>query len=406
MLPIIKIAIVLLIILVIVLRKINLVYALIAGILATAYLFSSIPQLPADFMATISDQTVWFLMLAFYFVFYFGGLLTESGILNKMLAALEKIIKDIRFVIISLPFLIGLVPTPSGAILSAPFVDEVGDKAKLSRERKHIINYWFRHITEYINPIYPGPLLAVALVGITFKTLMIVNLPVMLFVFLVGFILFVRNTKSLKKMEEKPTKKDMLLVINGLWPIFLAISIPIIFNLDLWISLLITIVLSAFVYKVKSKTLVKLIKTSFKPDIIIMVFLVMLFKQVLEQSKAIGLVSANLLQYGFPEIAIVIIIPMIVGALTGGTMSYVGISFPLIMSFLKPSLVNLGFFMLAYVSGYIGVLVSPTHLCFAVTQEYFKAPYGKLYKLLVPALLLVMAFTVILVLIGWPFQLV
>ncbi len=399
MLNIIKLAIVLIVIIVFIIRKIDLFYALLTASVLTALLFSHGSKLPNDLYSTITDFQVLNLLLAFLFVFYLSNLLTDSGILSNMLISLEKLIKDTRFVIISLPFMIGLVPAPSGAMLSAPFVEELGNRIGLKPEKKLIINYWFRHITEYLNPVYPGPILAVALVGITFKDLFLLNLPVMVFDFILGFILFVVRLKSDNSHLDKAEKKDFIVTVNGIWPIFVAILLPILIKLNLSISLAISILLIVLINKIKLSLLKGIIKKSLKINVLLLVFSVMFFKTVLENSKAIELVSNSFIEYNFHPIILAILLPLITGFITGITIGYVGLAFPLLKPFFDS--IGLNIVMLAYVSGYIGVLASPTHLCYSVTQKYFNASYTKVYKMLIPSLLILLCFTIFLTLAGW-----
>ncbi|MBM4399883.1 MAG: DUF401 family protein, partial [Candidatus Cloacimonetes bacterium] len=215
MFDIIRLVLVLVLMIVMTVRKLDLIFAILAGAIATGLLFNHELELLVDFYKTITDLQVLSLLVMFFLVFYLSNILTDSGILSNMLVSLEKLIRDIRFVIISLPFIIGMVPAPSGAMLSAPFVQELGDKMGMDPERKLLINYWFRHITEYLNPVYPGPIMVVAILGITFKDLVILNMPVMIFVFILGFIMYVLRLKHENADLEKPTRKDIIVVING-----------------------------------------------------------------------------------------------------------------------------------------------------------------------------------------------
>ncbi|MEK7399491.1 MAG: DUF401 family protein [Candidatus Poribacteria bacterium] len=399
MLEIIKLAAILVLIIGMTSFKIELFYALFAGSVLAGILFGHSVGLIYDFYHTITNLDVLTLLIAFPFIFYLSNILTESGILSNMLVSLEKLIGDMRFVIISLPFMIGLVPAPSGAMLSAPFVEELGSRLGLKPERKLVINYWFRHVTEYLNPVYPGPILAVAILGITFKDLFLLNIPVMAFVLILGFILYVARLKSESINGGKATFKDVKVILNGFLPILIAILLPIVFKLNLALSIAISILLIAIVNRIKLSLLKSLIKKSLKYDLLLLIFSVMFFKTVLENSKAIELVTNAFLEYHLPPFALVILLPLITGFITGITIGYVGLTFTLLKPFFGT--MDLHFVMLAYVSGFIGVLASPTHLCFTVTQKYFKASFGKVYKLLIPALVLLLAFAIFMELIGW-----
>ena len=214
-------------------------------------------------------------------------------------------------------------------------------------------------------------------------------------------IMFVINIKS-KKTNEKPSKQDIKSILNGILPVFIAILLPIIFKINLAISLLIAIILIISINKIKTTTLKPIFKKAFKAKILIMIFLLMYFQTVLENSKAIELVSNQFITLGFPPIFLIILVPFIVGFLTGFTIAYVGLAYPLLMPFIQtPTGINMPFVMLAYVAGFVGVLATPTHLCFSVTQKYFKAPFSKVYKKLIPALTIILIFAIILALIGW-----
>lgn len=93
---------------------------------------------------------------------------------------------------------------------------------------------------------------------------------------------------------------------------------------------------------------------------------------------------------GIPLLAIVIIIPFISGLVSGIAIGYVSASFPIIMNIIgtEPHLgIHLATVLLAYGSGYIGMMLSPVHVCFIVTNEYYKTRLGNsLIGLLKPAL--------------------
>jgi hypothetical protein len=44
--------------------------------------------------------------------------------------------------------------------------------------------------------------------------------------------------------------------------------------------------------------------------------------------------------------------------------------------------------VLAFAAGFIGVLLSPVHLCLALTRDYFHADWAPLYRLLLPSVAL------------------
>ncbi len=93
-------------------------------------------------------------------------LLRENQVLARMMDASRMYLKNKKAVIVSMPLLIGLLPSLGGAYFSAPMVEESTKGLKISQEEKSFINYWFRHVWEPVLPLYPGLLLAAALSGL------------------------------------------------------------------------------------------------------------------------------------------------------------------------------------------------------------------------------------------------
>jgi hypothetical protein len=84
------------------------------------------------------------------------------------------------------------------------------------------------------------------------------------------------------------------------------------------------------------------------------------------------------------------------------TSAFVGISYPVLFSYLKPDGVNYGYMMLAYGAGFAGVMLSPVHLCLVVTKAYFKTSFSGIYRMLVPASFFLVICALALVLLGFP----
>jgi len=51
---------------------------------------------------------------------------------------------------------------------------------------------------------------------------------------------------------------------------------------------------------------------------------------------------------------------------------------------------------LAYTVGYMGMMLSPLHLCFLVSKDYYHASLLKSYRQLIPPVITVMVITIVL----------
>ncbi|MEA3485281.1 MAG: DUF401 family protein, partial [Candidatus Aerophobetes bacterium] len=121
-------------------------------------------------------------------IFILGNLLNEGGNLRNINSSLEAFIKDRRITLIIPSALIGLLPVAAGAMLSAPIIEESGNKMGLTPENKTFLNYWFRHIWEYTWPLYPGLILASAIFSIPIYKIVLAQLPLTLSAILAGCI--------------------------------------------------------------------------------------------------------------------------------------------------------------------------------------------------------------------------
>jgi hypothetical protein len=95
-----------------------------------------------------------------------------------------------------------------------------------------------------------------------------------------------------------------------------------------------------------------------------------------------------------PLLLLGMLLPMVTGLLTGLTAAFVGIAFPMVLSFFNAQTLP-SVFPILYLSGFSGVLLSPMHLCFIFSCRFFEASFKKVYRLLIPATLMLFAWGII-----------
>lgn len=93
---------------------------------------------------------------------------------------------------------------------------------------------------------------------------------------------------------------------------------------------------------------------------------------------------------GVALFAAAVFLPFLVGMVAGINVAFVGATFPLLLGLLY----NLGmesqvvpYLVLASFSGFTGVMISPIHICFVLTCNFFGADIAKTWRRLVPACL-------------------
>jgi len=390
MIDILKVSLIFIFIVFLLRRKINIGYALIAGSLLffILYPFHLKKTGIALFNALISHTSI-NLYLSLTLIKSFEYSLRQTGLMQKMTEASQSLLGNKKLSIISMPLVMGMLPSLGGAYLSAPMVDSATKNLNMAKEEKAFINYWYRHPWELILPLYPGVVLASAVSGVHLRELIILNLPAAMILFLAGFVLSMRNVKDKNQLS---TSNRNFKSLYSFIPIILVLFPVIAFKIDLYISFIFNIILLCLYYRKSFKEILSIIKHGFTSDIFYLVIGVIIFKEMLQVSGAVDGIARAITQSGIPYLIVFTILPLFVGLITGITIGYVGSTFPLIMTLKQTLPYEIS---IAFVAGYLGVLISPLHLCLILTKEYFKANIIGMYRKIIPGCCIILGIALI-----------
>jgi integral membrane protein (TIGR00529 family) len=376
-----KITLTFAIILILLRRKINIGYVM---LIASAMLFilyrMSFEGIAETVRDTAINRVTITLLLALSLIRMFELILREREVLATMMSSVKYYFSSRRAVIISMPLLIGMLPSLGGAYFSAPMVKEATAGLGMNQEEKAFVNYWFRHPWEYILPLYPGVLLACAITGIALYDLIMANMVYAVAVVITGFMFSMRNLgeRIVKKKTSKTKKKEGISFL----PIIAVLLLVVFFRMELHYALLLITVPLLIFYKYQPREILRITRHGFTRDVIVLIFGVMLFKETMESSGAVHKLSIFFVEQGIPTLPIFCLLPFITGLLTGLTVGFVGSTFPLLLSLDGGA--SLAHISLAFAVGFIGVLLSPVHLCLILTREYFKADLWGVYRKMIP----------------------
>jgi integral membrane protein (TIGR00529 family) len=368
--------------------NLGLVMALSSLILSVLYLLKPYDFITAVFTAS-TDWTTITLVIALILIRVFENVMRKNGIMQKMMDSFRGMVMDRRILMASMPCLIGLLPSMGGALFSAPMVEEASRGIKITPEKKAFINYWFRHIWEFISPLYPGLILAAAITAFPLRDLIIANLPYALSLIAGGAIWGLKGFSTQKEGFKKVSSKGMMSFI----PLVLILIMVIGFHIDLSISIAAVLLMFFVSLRYPFRGIIQSFQEGFSWDIILIILGVMTFKAVLNSSGAVINISTFFTTKGIPILPVLFFLPFISGLLTGLTIGYVSSTFPIILG-LNNSL-NLFEVSFAFASGYIGVLLSPVHLCLVLTREYFKANMSGIYHRILIGSVLILIVAVI-----------
>jgi hypothetical protein len=125
---------------------------------------------------------------------------------------------------------------------------------------------------------------------------------------------------------------------------------------------------------------------------------------MLDLAGAVGSIPKLSAWLGLPGEVVIILVSFISGLLTGILFALVGLAYPLLAGYLYQPDINLANIFLAFISGYVGMIFSPTHFCLILTNEHFHSDLGKVYRLLAVPLLTLFLAGLILYLAGYPWN--
>jgi integral membrane protein (TIGR00529 family) len=379
--------------------------SMIASTLGLAVWSGGTAEAIVQVLATLILPVNILLLCVILLLLLFSGVLSSSGRMEKTVGAFRSWLKSDRLLLAGLPALIGLLPMPGGALFSAPMVATADSGNRLTPDHKTAINYWFRHIWEYWWPLYPGALLAVQYSGLPIGVFFLIQMPFTAASLVGGYFFLLRRipqrhdgagTVSIRPVDVLPTLAPIgaLVAISGSASAFLpVIGVP--SSLANLYGMLGGLVLVMGWIGMSDRAVPgKIVKILGKPgtwSLMLVVAGALLFSASLRMSingsgtTLVSLMRDEFLSLGIPFVLIAIIIPFISGMVTGIAVAFVGASFPIVFALLGPQPPMhelIATTSLAYVSGYLGQMLSPVHICFLVTKEYFKTSLRASYRFL------------------------
>jgi integral membrane protein (TIGR00529 family) len=325
-------------------------------------------------------------------IMFLGEILRGTLQMEGLVRSLGDLFVDRRWLLVLIPMLIGVLPMVGGAMFSAPMVEEASQGLNVNRERRTFLNYWFRHAMESVLPLYPSLILAAGLMGVSVQMLAINQLPLFLASVVGGFLFGLLGIRrSNPRVDDHPGRKDTwILLLKSIWPIALVLVLSMLLGVDLILALLLTLAALILVHRLGLRQLWDLVRR-IPLDAVPIIVGALVFRRVLETSQAVEAASTELGGLGIPLTAIVFAVPLIAGLLTGLAAPAFAIGLPIVLPLCGPDVLANGCGILAYTGGLVGILVSPIHLCLALTRVYFGATWGGVYRHIVPAALLLAA---------------
>lgn len=311
-----------------------------------------------------------------------GGLMGHYKVLERIVETLEKVIKNKKNILMIIPAFIGLLVVPGGALLSAPFIDNLGEELKITPPKRAAINLIFRHIAMFIMPYSTGLLIvASSFPNLSINKVILFNILFISLIILTGYLLFIKNIKV--HIETKRENYGHNLMNLGILtsPIYIPVIISLSTGLPFYITLLVSVVI---VYFLGNK--VDFIKTFFKSiswHTILTMIAILIIKEIILNMDGLLEVFMNMFNNNNNILYTLLIFfttSLFFGFITGNQGAALAIILPMISQLNVSNNILYIYIYFAYVSAFMGYYFSPLHLCQAFTVELMGVNTVDLYK--------------------------
>lgn len=332
------------------------------------------------------------LALLMTLIYMLAKLMQETGAIRQLIDSLRTFFSKGGILAI-IPSVYGLMPVPGGALFSAPMIDEEGDKFHIDKNQKNMLNIWFRHIWFPIYPISSAMILicSVDFSNIEIYTLALANMVSFITSICIGFILL-RHYLGNNIAQPPRVTRDYNGFIYLLPPI-----LPLLFYLPLQffgvpqvrtfiIGVACSIILLFFLSKMNVQHYSKLLKKALTMKLALAIFGIMIFRELFEVSNASQIMLNILNSLAIPTLLMIIIIPLLLGVVTGYNLGAIALSYFLVQPFFEFSHINIiGLTSIIFMSAFVGYLISPIHLCNVVSSDYLNTDTTRNYRTFIPA---------------------
>jgi integral membrane protein (TIGR00529 family) len=353
-----------------------------------AFIEASIYSFNDQQIVTETIELVFLLML----IYILAKCMQETEAIKKLIDSLRTFFSKGGTLGV-IPAVYGLMPVPGGALFSAPMIDEEGKKYLLNKNQKNFLNVWFRHIWFPIYPISSAMILICSekFSNINIYHLILVNIPAFIASIIIGIIYlkkFIKKT-SIQQTKSEKNYTGLIYLLPPIVPLFFY-GVLQFFDFPQIRSFLIGVVFSIiflyFLIKISFKEYIQIIKKSITWKLALAIFGIMIFREMFDVSKANILIADMIGRLPFPALLIIIVIPLLLGLLTGYNLGAIALSYFLVEPFFSFTGINIiGLTSIIFISSLVGYLISPIHLCNVLSSEYLKTDTTRMYKMYIPA---------------------
>jgi integral membrane protein (TIGR00529 family) len=355
------------------------------GMAIAAAVLGAFTLTPASFgnalWRTISDPSVLLLALVVGIIPLIGGAMEISGEMERLVANLRI---GVRPFLAFAPALLGMLPMPGGALLSAPLIER--GAGHTPADVKAAANVWFRHALLLVYPLGPSLIASAKIAGIDVYEAIPCLAPAFLLTIAVGYVFLLRRASGRLSQSGGFSLAGLLvplaiILAAPLLDLLLqgTVSLPVA-EIGTSLGVLVSLILAMTVGRLRAGRLGKIARRMTPWKYVFIVLAMFVFLNVFTASG----VPERIAAMSLPPVILCVVIGAVLGLVTGRIQAPMSIIVPIYLS--TYGAMSAPLFGLTYFAVFLGYILTPIHPCISVSVEYFKTSMGRfLRQLAVPA---------------------
>ena len=382
-------------------RKVHLgLAAAIGGLVLALWRGLSPLQVLAVTIGKIIDPDTILLVILMAGIMLFSQAMKRSGGMGAFSGALQALIPSPRIAMAIAPLIVGTLPMPGGAIMSAPLVEAMDPGRSKGAVTLSAANYWFRHNLELIWPLYPAFIMTAAISGLGVDRLLLLNGYAGPTLFILGLVFILPRPRTsgsgipADDSVREPLARRLAAFVAGVAPLAVVLGVFIVMdiawkvmapglNLHAPLDALARRYAPIYLGLAAGSVYIGMGKagwSNFKRglsmgtvNLVTVIVGIMVFSALINAAGVAEASAAELSNMGIPAALAIPILAFISGIVTGIGLGYVGLALPIALGMLTPgsSFPLEAAVVLTCAFGYAGMMLSPLHVCMVVSAEHF-----------------------------------
>lgn len=371
------------VVLLLVLSRRNLALGMVVAAAVLAVFSLSAEQIGDAIVRTATDPSVWLLAWVVALIPIIGGVLEESGQMDRLVSNLRI---GVRPFLAFAPALLGMLPMPGGALLSAPLVER--GAGHVAKDIKASANIWFRHVLLLVYPLGSALIASSKAAGLSVYRVIPFMVPSCLVIAALGVVFLLRRTEPpAGTTSGKPIEMDVgsrhafswrgllvplaLLLTAPILDLVLAMTASLAYSeIGTAIGISASLVLSVVVGRTRRATVGTILRRMRPWKYALIILSMFLFLAVFQSSE----IPERIAGMSLHPVLLCVVIGFLLGVVTGRIQAPMAILIPIFFS--TYGAMGMTAFAVTYTAVFLGYIITPVHPCISVSVEYFHTSIG------------------------------